>query len=259
MQWHVVYQGAYNRDGSLYFPEKLTHEFLERQKREQGSYIFSNQYLNEIIPSDMQTFKKEWFQYYDDLPKNVHNFAFIDPAIGQADTNDFTGVVVVAVDCEGKWFVRFARRYRITPTQIINLIFELHKNFNCMAIGIEEVAFQQALLYFLSEEMKRRMSFLPVKGIKPPTDKTKEMRILSLVPHFEWGRVYLNKNLNDLELELLTFPRGAHDDLIDSLAYISSIAFPPPKEKEWAKPPAPNHPDYERYYISKLQKKQNEE
>ena len=54
-------------------------------------------------------------------------------------------------------------------------------------------------IYFLSEEMKRRMSFLPVKGIKPPTDKTKEMRILSLVPHFEWGRVYLNKNLNAIQ------------------------------------------------------------
>ena len=257
MQWHVVYKGAYNQDGSLFFPEKLTHEFLERQKKEQGSYIFSNQYLNEIIPADMQTFKKEWFRYYDNLPKNVYNFAFIDPAIGQADTNDYTGVVVVAVDPDNRWYVRFARRYRITPSQIISLIFELHKNFNCQGIGIEEVAYQKALLYFLSDEMKRRMNYLPIKGIKPPTDKTKEMRILALVPHFEWGRVFLNKGLNDLELELLSFPRGAHDDLIDSLAYIPSIAFSPPPEKQWAKPPAPNHPDYERYYIDQLQKNKN--
>jgi len=259
MQWEVVYKKAYNDDGSLFFPEKLTHAFLERQKKEQGSYIFSNQYLNEIIPLDMQTFKKEWLRYYDSIPKIHHNFAFIDPAISQADGADFTGVVVVAVDVENRWYVRFARRYKITPTQIINLIFEIQKNFNCMGIGIEEVAYQQALTYFLTDEMKRRMNFLPIKGIKPPTDKTKEMRILALVPMFEWSRIFLNQGLNDLELELLMFPRAAHDDVIDALAYINHIAFPPKAEKLWEKPLAPNHPDYEKYYLHKLRTKERDD
>jgi predicted phage terminase large subunit-like protein len=259
VQWEVVYKKAYNNDGSLFFPEKLTHAFLERQKREQGSYIFSNQYLNEIIPLDMQSFKKEWFQYYESIPKIHHNFCFIDPAISQADTADFTGVVVVAVDCENRWYVRFAKRYKITPTQLISLVFELQKNFQCQAIGIEEVAFQKALVYFLADEMKRRNIFLPIKGIKPNTDKTKEMRILSLVPRFEWNRIFLNKGLNDLELELLMFPRGAHDDLADSLCAIDTIAFPPSPEKLWDKPPAPNHPDYEKYYRYKMMSKDRDE
>ena len=259
MQWQVVYKKAYNEDGSLFFPEKLTHAFLESQKKEQGSYIFSNQYLNEIIPLDMQTFKREWLRYYETIPKNHYNFAFVDPAISQADGADFTGVVVVAVDSENRWYVRFAKRYKINPTQIISLIFEIQKNFNCQGIGIEDVAFQKALIHFLSDEMKRRMDFLPIKGIKPPTDKTKEMRVLSLVPRFEWERVFLNKGLNDLEIELSSFPRGAHDDLIDALAYIDFIAFPPPVEKVWEKPVAPNHPDYERYYLHKLRTKENDE
>lgn len=259
MQWQVVYKKAYNDDGSLFFPEKLTHAFLERQKREQGSYIFSNQYLNEIIPADMQTFKKEWFQYYESIPKIHNNFCFIDPAISQADTADFTGVVVVAVDPENRWYVRFAKRYKITPTQIISLIFEIQKNFQCKAIGVEQVAYQESLLYFLADEMKRRNQFLPVTGIKPPTDKTKEMRVLAMVPQFEWGRIYLNKGLNDLELELLMFPRGAHDDLADSLAYISSIAFSPQAEKLWEKPPPPNHPDYEKYMLYKMRSKPQDE
>ena len=256
MQWQVVYKKAYNEDGSLFFPEKLTHAFLERQKREQGSYIFSNQYLNEIIPLDLQTFKRDWFKYYESIPKNHLNFAFIDPAISQADTADFTGCVVIAVDPENRWYVRFSKRYKITPTQIINLIFEIHKNFRCAGIGIEEVAFQKALLYMMGDEMKRRMDFLPIKGIKPPTDKTKEMKILSLVPRFEWGRVFLNRGLIDLENELLSFPRAAHDDLSDALSSIEQIAFPPQADKLWEKPPPPNHPDYEKYYINQLQNKQ---
>ena len=259
MQWDVVYKKAYNQDGSLFFPEKLTHAFLERQKMEQGSYIFSNQYLNEIIPLDMQSFKKEWFHYYESIPKNHYNFCFIDPAISQTAHADFTGVVVVAVDEENRWYVRFAKRYKVTPTKLISLIFEIQKNFKCQAIGIEQVAYQKALLYFLSDEMKRRTQFLPIKGIQPDNDKSKEMRILSLVPRFEWNRVFLNQGLTDLELELMMFPRGAHDDLIDSLQAIDTIAFPPPVEKMWEKPPAPNHPDYEKYYRYKMMTKDRDE
>lgn len=45
MSWNVVYRGAYNKDGSLFFPEKLSQDFLESAKRTMGSYIFANQYL----------------------------------------------------------------------------------------------------------------------------------------------------------------------------------------------------------------------
>jgi predicted phage terminase large subunit-like protein len=257
VQWQVVYKKAYNEDGSLFFPEKLTHAYLERQKKEQGSYIFSNQYLNEIIPTDKQTFKKEWIKYYDSIPKNHYNFAFIDPAISQVEAADFTGVTVVSVDAEGRWFVRFAKRYKITPTQVISLAFELQKNFKTMGIGIEEVAFQQVLSHFIGEEMKKRLEFIPLKGIKRG-DASKEMRILSMVPRFEWNGVFLNRGLNDLEIELMMFPRGAHDDLIDSLASIAQVAFAPTAEKIWEKPPPPNHPDYEKYHLHKLRTKQQD-
>ena len=140
-----------------------------------------------------------------------------------------------------------------------SLIFEIHKNFKCAGIGIEEVAFQKALIYMMGDEMKRRNQFLPIQGVKPPTDKTKEMKILGLVPRFEWGRIFLNRGLTDLELELLSFPRAAHDDLSDALSSIDLIAFAPKVEKLWEKPLAPNHPDYEKWYLHQLRTKQRNE
>lgn len=254
--WEIVYKRAFNADGSLFFPEKLTHEFLEQQKRTQGSYIYSNQYLNEIIPAELQTFKRDWIKYYSIIPEEAHNFIFIDPAISQADSADFTGIVVVAVDSEKRWYIRYARRHKITPTQLITTIFLLNREFKPQVIGIEDVAYQKSLLYFLEEEVQRRQEHLPVKGIKPPSDKTKQMRILSLVPRFEWGRIFLNQGLNDLELELMQFPRGSHDDVIDALAGVEYISYPPVKETDeerWRRsPPGPNHKDYERYYRHKI-------
>lgn len=257
--WEVIIEKAVKPDGSPFFPQKLNLERLEQIKKAIGSYQYANQYDNEIIPLDKQTFKREWFKYYGSIPENTYNFVFVDPAISQADTADFTGVVCVAVDSDKRWYVRDAKRYKITPTQIISLLFEVNKVFKPQIIGIEDVAYQKALLYFLDEEMRRRNEILPVKGIRPPQDKSKQLRILSLVPRIEWGTLFLNRGLQDLEMELLSFPRGAHDDLIDALAAIEYIYYPPPKEKQWAKVPGPMNANYEQYYIHKLMNKREEQ
>ncbi len=231
MKWSVVYKKAVLDDGSLLFPERLSHEFLESQKRKLGSYAYSNQYQNEIIPESDQTFKKSWFRYYDTLPSRVYNFAMIDPAIGQKKTSDYTGLSVVSVDIDGNWYIRVARRERLTPSQIVNTCFKIQSEFQTLGIGVEAVAYQEALLYMLAEETRRRKINLPIKEIRPPTDRTKEARIRGLVPRYEWGRVFHSQGLYDLETELLQFPRGSHDDIIDSLSSMEELVIYPEKER----------------------------
>ena len=253
--WSYVMERAIKDDGTLFFPQRLTKEFLESAKRRMGSFFFANQYQNEVIPADAQSFKKEWFQYYSQLPKTKTTFCFIDPAISQADTADYTGISIVDVDPDNNWFVRVASRLRLTPTQIVKVCFDITDKFKPNIIGIEDVAYQKALLYFLDEEMRRRNTIIPVTGVRPPSDKSKETKILGLVPRFEWGRIRLNQGLVDLETELLSFPRGKHDDIIDSLAMIDTIAYAPSKDKPDGKRPAPNSPGYESWYINELKKK----
>lgn len=216
--------------------------------------------MNEVIPSDLQTFKRQWFRYYTELPKTKNTFVFIDPALSEADTSDYTGVVVVHVDHEKKWYVEHAARLRITPTELVSYVFKVNEQFKPNVIGIEEVAYQKALLYFLDEEMRRRNVLLPVTGVKQPNTKTKQTRILSLVPRFEWSRIFLNMGQHDLEMELLQFPRGAHDDLIDSLASIEHIYFAPDnKPEELKKPNTAHDPNYEKWFIQNQLKNREQE
>lgn len=258
MKWSLVYKGCYDEHGHTIF-HKLTPEFLANAKRALGSYMFGNQYLNQVIPQDLQTFKREWIAYYSAIPKRVNTYIFVDPAISKADSADFTGVVVVHVDVQGRWYVSFARRYKISPTEIIDLVFKLNEQFSPNIIGIEAVAYQKALFYFINEEMRRRNVFLPLKDIVPPTTKTKEARILSLVPRIERGHMLFNQGLQDLELEMMQFPRGVHDDLIDSLASIEYIAITPPPEKDELKEVGPQHPNYEKYWIQRHIRNRKEE
>lgn len=256
--WSVVYKKAIQDDGTLFFPQRLTQEFLDKARQTMGSYFFANQYQNEVIPSGSQSLKREWLKYYKKLPEKKYTFGFIDPAISQSNDADYTGIVVVDVDTDHNWYLKYAQRYRVNPTELIALIFRLHKQFQLNCLGIEEVAYQKALLYMLDEEMRRRKELVPVKGIHPGTEKTKETRILSLVPRFEWGRIYIAQGLYDFETEYSQFPRGAHDDLLDALSQLEQIIFYPTKETKKDEQPHSSDPKYESWYIANLHKEREQ-
>lgn len=254
MLWDVCFKSAINKQGELLFPEKLSQEFLDMARRTQGSLIFSNQYMNKVIDEDSQPFKKAWIKYYELLPSTkLNTFAFFDPAISQNIDADFTGVTVVAIDADDNRYLLYAARKKITPTQIIEEIFKINMMFHPMCIGVETVAYQEALLYMLDQEMRRRGVIVPVKGIKHGSQDAKEKRIMGLVPYFEFGRYYIKPGLTDFEDELLSFPRGGHDDIIDALGSMEKIAMKP--EKEIIKDEQPNPADgdaYESWYRRQL-------
>lgn len=255
----MIYERAIKDDGSLWFPERLTHEFLEQQRKLMGSYIFANQYQNEVIPLENRTFKLDWIKIFTACPQMTNTFCFIDPAIGQGSDHDFTGVVVVKVCSQNNWYVEFAQRYKITPTELVELVFKLSVQFKPMIIGIEDVAYQKALLYMVDSESRRRGIFVPIMGVRADNQKSKEMRILGLTPRFEFGRVFLKQGMNDLMDELLKFPRGKHDDLLDSLAYIDQIAVVPTNTRSTNVKLQPHQPGYEQQYIANLYKKTSQE
>lgn len=260
-RWAVVYEGAYKDDGTLFFPEKLSKEFLENTRKTMGVYIFTNQYLNQVIPDEDQDFKKSWLNAFHEIPPNVYTFAFIDPAISLNDGADYTATVVVHVDADKNWYVDLAYRQRITAPDTVRWIFKVHETFNPLVIGIEDVAYQKSLLHFLSEEMTRSNKIIPIKGVRRAnvttsgdkrSNNSKPLRIRALVPRFEFKKIYLKPGLDDLILELTTFPRGSHDDLLDALASIEEIVVYPEKQKEIEDVRDPQDPRYERQFIRKL-------
>lgn len=266
MKWSITYEGAFNDDGSLFFPEKLNQEFLAQMRKTQGLYKFSSQYLNLVVPDEDQDFKADWWTEYKEIPENVYTFAFIDPAISLLDHADYTATLVVHVDHEQNWYVQVANRQRITATDTVKHIFNIYDAFRPMAIGVEDVAYQKALLHFTAEEMQRRNKIIPIKGVKRSNiaidgskraNNSKPFRIRSLIPRFEFRKILVAPGLDDLHLEYKSFPKGSHDDLLDALASIEEIVFYPDKPKEVTNVSNPNDPRYEHFYIQRLIKAQS--
>lgn len=218
------------------WPEKFTDKHIKKLKKEKGPYEFSSQYNNEPIPDEDQQFRKEWFRYYkdDDIRKrNLFFFTMVDPAISQESSADYTVLTTIALDEYYNWFVYDIIRDRMLPNEIIDKMFNIYERFHPVEMGLEVVAYQKMLGYALRDEMRKRKKYLPLRELKPPNNKSKEARIKSLQPGYHSGKIFHKErmpNLEYLEDELLRFPRGAHDDIIDTLAYLTEFAFPPKKE-----------------------------
>lgn len=219
----------------LLFPDKYSQSVLLNLKREKGPVEFNSQYMNDPFPQEAAKFKTAWFKTVleDELKiRDLNLFTMIDPAIGQRKDSDKTAIVTIAVDQYNNWFVVNIIWDRMLPNEIVNNVFYNWEHHQPRKIGIETVSFQKSLQYSLIDEMRRRNIFLPLVELK--AERAKIERIEGLVPRYANGTIYHLQQCphrEELEEELMRFPRGKNDDIIDALAYGMQIAFPPRTKK----------------------------
>lgn len=219
----------------MLFPEKFTKETLKSLKRAKGPIEFSSQYMNDPLPQERAKFKVEWFKTIldDDLKhRDLNFFTMVDPAIGQRKDSDKTAIVTIAVDQYNNWSVVNIIWDHMLPNKIIENIFDNFEYYHPKKIGIELTAYQKSLHYGLIDEMRRRNIFLPIVELK--AERAKEERIEGLIPRYANSTIFHLDGLSfrdALEDQLMRFPVGKHDDIIDSLAYGLQIAVPARKQR----------------------------
>lgn len=216
----------YRKIGEALWADHFTLDHLEKTKRDLGSYEWSSLYQQNPIDEENQEFKKEWIKSitWEEVERmNTRRFLTVDTAVSQSASADFTGIVRNFVNQENKWHL-IAYKAKINPHELIQTLFTLHAKDNYEKIGVEKTIYLQAIKPFLDEEMRKRNVFLPIFELDHQQTH-KETRIRSLIPRYQSGSIYhIERQCNDLEDEMLRFPKSSHDDVIDSLAYQSQIA-----------------------------------
>jgi predicted phage terminase large subunit-like protein len=227
-------------DFQALYPEKFSRAHLLKVREQQGPYVFSCNYMNDPVSRDDATFKSEWFKYYDPVDmrgKPLNYFISIDPAISLEQAADFSVITTIGVDEEGFIYVIDVDRLKVKPSELIDKVFEKWRLYGPTIIGIEEVSFQKTLQYMMTEKMQQTNTYLPIRPVKP-NNRTKDQRIRGLQPLYANGRILHAKqvnNIKNLEDELIRFPRGRHDDVIDSLSYFLDFIFPAKRKKSSTK------------------------
>jgi predicted phage terminase large subunit-like protein len=219
--------------GNVLWPEKYSLKALTALLNEKGLYEFACQYQNVAIDDENAVFHKNWFHEYDpsDLrDRKLTRFTAIDPAISLKDRADFTAIVTIGVDVLNKIYILEVKRGHYTEDQMVDELFLTNEKYHPLSICIETVAFQKTLQHYIMKEIKRRGHSLPLNEVLPESDESKEKRIRLLQPMYMRSDILHSKSVADIEYledELLRFPKGKHDDLIDSLSYCVRASFPP--------------------------------
>jgi len=236
-----IYRAWEGEERKLLWPnwtvEKLEQKREEMRISERGDAGFYQEYFNEPISEEDQTFRKEMFRYFNTIQyedelklKPNKKYTLVDPAISKKETADFTVVITVMVDELNKVYVLEISRGRLDPIETIKLIFAHYEKWHPVFVGIETTAYQKALKFFIEEEKLRQDSTvqsMQIVEIKPIIDKV--TKIKKLQPKYAIANVFHNSddhNTPILEQELLRFPKGAHDDCCDCLSNVIEIMIP---------------------------------
>jgi phage terminase large subunit-like protein len=220
-------------EGEPIFPKKYTFsgqhtdgkKSLEQLRRELGAYEYSCQMQNDPIDESTVEFKRSWFRplVIDDKMQaelsKARALMTVDPAFRLKETNDFSGLVVTKTVESNFVCVLEATKLKVNSKDLVDRIFTSYNTYKPSKVLIETVGAQLLLFDILKAEMRKRNVFFTIEELKTSTKETKAIRIRSLIPHYANGRILHAKGLNELEAELLEFPRGSHDDIIDALAY----------------------------------------
>lgn len=214
---------AEDENGDPTYPERFDKEVLQSIKEEQGTYIYSSQYLNQPVDVEKMVFQESWFKYYDIEPtpeSGLDVFMSVDPAISRKKGSDNSVVMCAGVTHDRQLYVlEYTARY-MNPSELIAEIFRMYSARRPKRIYVETVAYQEALAHFLKQEAKEKGVVLPIVEYKPGRGDNKEARIRGVQPIAMSGRLHLKSWMKGLKIELVDFPYAAHDDIADALAIV---------------------------------------
>lgn len=225
--------GNPDENGDLTYPERFSSEVLDSIRDAIGPYLFNTLYLNTPVRSEDMIFRPEWFSYYDSQPKNLVTYTTVDlaPPDSKSRDPDYNVILTCGKDLStGYIYVLDYFRDRCTPSEVISQIFRHVTRYHPVTVGLETVAYQKSMSYWIRERMSKEGDYFMITEFKPTTKK--EHRVAGLQPVVNSGSLKFQRWMTDLVNEMLSFPLGTHDDLIDSLAMQLSLWASTPTTEE---------------------------
>jgi predicted phage terminase large subunit-like protein len=219
--WHVILLPAIDEHNQALWPAKWPLELLLQKKQELGSPVFSRKYLGQPTPQEGAELLAKWLNYYHPLEEDIPNRVYKLPprerlrvvqawdlAISESPTAAYTVGLTLGSDMEGGLYVlHYVREHWDYPTTS-KMIEAQALAWKPEKIGIESVQYQRMVAQGL------RPKLLPIVDIKQ--SKAKDERVRSISPHFENGRIRIDRGMDELIMEYLQFPKGTKD-ILDAL------------------------------------------
>lgn len=219
-----------------FFPERYSMEIFQ-DIIENDPDQWATQYANDPLDTSVADLRPEWLQYCTVGPdkglrwtdddgmlqltpwSDLRFYMHYDPSVGDEPRLDYGGITVVGINPAGQKFLVDAVKVHVDPLQQVNKLLDLCQTYHPKRVTFESNAFQKSLAYFIPEEAKKRMMYVPLEAIPASSHKTKRARVLgALQPLFSGRTIWVRRGLVDFVNEYLHYGKSEHEHLLDSLA-----------------------------------------
>jgi len=238
--WKVLWFSIWDDEEKSIWPERFPKKRILGIKKEFQSVGnlngFYQEYMNIAQSPDNAPFKPEWIQlhHYDYERINGQNclvrevgdekkikpvdiYCGVDPASSLSARADFFVICAIAVDSDNNKYIIDVYRNRISPAEQPGIIIDMFKKYRPRRMKVETVGYQEALRVAVRDLMREEELYIPglESGVKPRNSKSE--RLLSLVPMFAKKQFYFRPQDIEPQQEFLSYPKGKHDDVMDSV------------------------------------------
>lgn len=238
-KWRVVEIPAIDNDGNAAWPEAYPVPVLDRIRRNMLPRDWSSLYQQQPAPDEGNFFKREWFQYYDAIPENVHIYGASDYAVTDGG-GDFTVHLTAAVDSGGNAYIMDLWRGQKTPDIWIERVIDLWAKHEPLGWAEENGQIIKSIGPFIDRRAQERGVYCVRTQYASTADKPTRARTFQA--RMASGKVFFPRKaawLGDFESELLSFPAGKNDDMADAasllfrmLADMTGKAIAPQKQPQ---------------------------
>lgn len=212
------------------WPARWPVEKLLEERARIGTEAFEQEYQANPVDDDRRIFQPEWLRRCTraEIDALVERGQFapliaVDPATGKND-GDYFAMWVGGVDLvSGRILTRELVLARINAVQQIKRILEEFRCWKPLKVGIESVAYQDALCQMVEDKGRRSGLYIAVERIASMGEK--RARIAASACLYENGTFLLPEDLSaEAEEQFLHCPGGKHDDAPDVCAMAIQLA-----------------------------------
>lgn len=157
--------------------------------------------------------KREWWQYYEELPEIVDWVMSVDATFKDGDDNDFVAIQIWGKSGANIYLIDAIKKHLDMPSTVREIMRLRAMYPKCTQTLIEDKANGSAIIQVLRTSMFGIIPVNPLGG--------KVSRVNAVSGAIESGNVYLPSNkpfTYDFVEECASFPKGKHDDQVDSMS-----------------------------------------
>ena len=248
--WTTRRYQSYNEETKeCLWAEMYPYEWLMNKKKELEELgklsKFYSEYQCEIVGDEDRLMKKEYLRWYDGYLRIIDGFPFmvithegdteydiqeliepklipvntflgIDPASSTKQTADYSVTLPIGYTGRDIYLLDYFRK-RVTPTDHAEQIINSIRTHKPTRVHVETVGYQEMLRDYLRKRLKEEGIYVMGMETKITPRTEKSLRLERLHPYLYNRVVWVKKTHTTFIDEMIMYPRGKNDDILDGL------------------------------------------